>query len=255
MTPAALQPMIRMEGLVKRFGQQTVLDHMTLDIPAQETTVIMGLSGAGKSVTLKHMIGLLKPDEGRVFVDGEDVTRLEGDPLYKVRLKFGFLFQDGALLDSMSVFENVALPLREHTTMHKDEISSRVNEVLTQVGLGQHGHKAPSELSGGMRKRAGLARAMALRPQILLLDEPSSGLDPVMTDVIMALINELQSEYKTTNVVISHDVEATYKIASRIAMLYKGRIHLEGTIDDLRHSTDPLVRQFLDGKRVGPISV
>ncbi len=248
-------PLIRFENVTKRFGAQTVLDRMTLDIPENQTTVIMGLSGAGKSVTLKHMIGLLKPDEGRVMVDGEDITRFEGDALYRVRLKFGFLFQDGALLDSMSVYDNVALPVREHTQMSPDEIHERVQEVLNQVGLGSHGHKAPSELSGGMRKRAGLARAIVLRPRIVLLDEPSSGLDPVMTDVIMALINDLQSVYRTTNVVISHDVEATYKIASRIAMLYKGQIHLEGTADDLRSSSDPLVRQFLDGKRAGPISV
>ncbi len=250
--PAAV---VQLRGVTKRFGPQTVLDGINLDIPEHQTTVIMGLSGAGKSVTLKHMIGLLKPDSGQVFVDGDDITALEGDQIYKVRLKFGFLFQDGALLDSMSVSENVALPLKEHSRLSRTEIRDRVEEVLGQVGLQGMGYKAPSELSGGMRKRAGLARAMVLRPRILLLDEPSSGLDPVMTDVIMALINELQSQYKTTNVVISHDVEATYKIAHRIAMLYKGRIHLEGTADNLKSSTDPLVRQFLDGHREGPITL
>lgn len=248
-------PIIRMEEVSKRFGAQTVLDSLDLEIEPRQTTVIMGLSGAGKSVMLKHMIGLLKPDSGRVWVDGEDVTGLAGEELYRIRLKFGFLFQDGALLDSMSLFDNVALPLREHTRQSAAEVQARVEEVLAQVGLQGMGHKAPSELSGGMRKRAGLARAMVLRPRILLLDEPSSGLDPVMTDVIMALINDLQSEYHTTNVVISHDVEATYKIADRIAVLYRGKIHLSGTADELKASRDPVVRQFLDGQRAGPIAV
>lgn len=237
----------------KSFRGQKVLDGIDLKVPRGKTTVIIGRSGGGKSVTLKHMIGLMKPDRGQILVDGEDITILGRTDLNRVRRRFGMLFQEGALFDSKTVGENVAFPLVEHTKVDRQEIEARVAEMLRTVGLPDIEDKMPSELSGGMRKRVGLARALILGPEIVLFDEPTSGLDPIMADAIDQLIHETQQESGRTYVVISHDIQATFKIAHRIAMLYEGRIIAYGSPDEIRASQNPFVSQFLRGTTEGPI--
>lgn len=237
----------------KSFRGQKVLDGIDLKVPRGKTTVIIGRSGGGKSVTLKHMIGLMKPDRGQILVDGEDITTLGRTDLNRVRRRFGMLFQEGALFDSKTVGENVAFPLVEHTKVDRQEIEARVAEMLRTVGLPDIEDKMPSELSGGMRKRVGLARALILGPEIVLFDEPTSGLDPIMADAIDQLIHETQQESGRTYVVISHDIQATFKIAHRIAMLYEGRIIAYGSPDEIRASQNPFVSQFLRGTTEGPI--
>ncbi len=248
-------PMVSVENLVKSFGKQKVLDNLNLNCERAKTTVIIGKSGEGKSVLLKHIIRLLEPDEGKIVVDGEDITHAGERRLNDVRKKFGMLFQDAALLDSMSVGENVGFPLEEHTDMPHSEIRDKVEENLRMVGLRDVQKKFPSQLSGGMRKRVGLARAIITRPKIILFDEPTTGLDPIMTDVIDSLIADLQSELLTTNIVISHDIKASFKLGHKIAMLYKGRIIVEGPPDEVLANDDPALRQFLEGRKEGPIEV
>lgn len=248
-------PIIVFDGVHKSFRGQKVLDGLHLEVPRGRTTVIIGRSGGGKSVTLKHMIGLMRPDRGRILVDGQDITRLEKGPLNEVRRRFGMLFQEGALFDSLTVGENVAFPLVEHTRLDRAEIERRVSEMLVTVGLPGTEGKMPSELSGGMRKRVGLARALILEPEIVLFDEPTSGLDPIMADAIDRLILRTQQESGRTYVVISHDIRATFKIAHKIAMLYEGRIIAEGTPDEIRRNPNPILAQFLRGTAEGPIQV
>jgi phospholipid/cholesterol/gamma-HCH transport system ATP-binding protein len=248
-------PIISFQGVHKAFGHQKVLDDVTLDIERGKTTVIIGPSGTGKSVFIKLLVGLLKPDQGAIRVDGEDITRLKERQLYEVRKKFGMLFQDGALFDSMDVGENVAFPLRRHTKKPEREIREIVANKLAQVGLPGIEHKFPSELSGGMRKRVGIARAIALEPEIVLFDEPNSGLDPVMSDAIDKLIRRMQHELGLTFVVISHDIPGTFQIADRIAMLYKSKLIAYGNASDMQHSQDPILRQFFDRSADGPIQV
>ena len=248
-------PIIVFEGVHKAFRGQKVLDGLDLGIPRGQTTVIIGRSGGGKSVTLKHMIGLMRPDRGRILVDGEDITRLEKGPLNEVRRRFGMLFQEGALFDSLTVGENVAFPLVEHTRLGRAEIERRVSEMLVTVGLPGTEAKMPAELSGGMRKRVGLARALILEPEIVLFDEPTSGLDPIMADAIDRLILRTQQQSGRTYVVISHDIRATFKIAHKIAMLYEGRIIAEGTPEEIRSNPNPILAQFLRGTAEGPIQV
>ncbi|RMG93209.1 MAG: ABC transporter ATP-binding protein [Candidatus Dadabacteria bacterium] len=247
--------MIAFEEVHKSFRGQKVLDGLNLEIPRGRTTVIIGRSGGGKSVTLKHMIGLMRPDRGRILVDGQDITRLGRDEMNAVRRRFGMLFQEGALFDSMTVGENVAFPLVEHTNLDRAEIGRRVSEMLATVGLPGTEGKMPSELSGGMRKRVGLARALILEPEIVLFDEPTSGLDPIMADAIDRLILRTQRESGRTYVVISHDIPATFKIAHKIAMLYEGRIIAEGTPEEIRENPNPILVQFLRGSAEGPIQV
>jgi phospholipid/cholesterol/gamma-HCH transport system ATP-binding protein len=246
---------IRLDDVHKSFGSQDVLRGVDLSIPRDSVCVIIGRSGGGKSVLLKHVIGLLKPDRGHVFVDGQDIVSLNEEELGPVRRRFGMLFQGAALFDSLNVAENVAFPLTEHTRKRPQEIDAIVEAKLTAVGLSGMGGKMPAELSGGMRKRVGLARAMALDPEIVLFDEPTSGLDPIMSGAINGLIRRTQSEFRATCVVISHDISSTMAIADRIFMLHEGRITSEGTPEEMRQSPDPVVQQFLRGEAEGPIQV
>ncbi len=245
--------MIDIRHLSKSFDDHKVLDQVSLTVSAGETMVIIGRSGCGKSVLLKHLIGLLRPDDGQVCVDGQDIAQLTGRPLDELRLKFGMLFQNAALFDSMTVFENVAFPLEEHTTMTAAAIAQRVHECLQLVGLDQVDALSPSELSGGMRKRAGLARALAMSPQIVLYDEPTTGVDPIMGDIINDLIIALRDRLHVTSVVVTHDMRSAYKVADRIAMLYNGTILEVGSPDQIRHSKNAIVQQFIKGEAIGPI--
>ncbi len=246
---------IRVRNLHRAFNDQQVLTGVDLDVPHGETTVVIGRSGIGKSVLLKHIIGLMKPDEGQIWIDGEDVTPLPIKEMDHIRRKFGMLFQNAALFDSMNVFDNVAFPLREHTRLNRGEIEDRVREKLRLVGLDGAEGKMPSELSGGMRKRVGLARAIALDPPIILYDEPTTGLDPILCDTIDRLIMRMQEELNVTSVVISHDIEGAFKIGDYIAMLHDGRIRASGTPEAIRNTEDPVVRQFITGSADGPIQV
>ncbi len=247
--------MIELIDIHKSFGRQKVLDGLNLTIEGGMTTIIIGRSGGGKSVLLKHMIGLLKPDSGRIVVDGSDITGMNDRQLNDIRKKFGMLFQEAALFDSMNVLENVAFPLREHTKKKEKEIRQIVKERLHDVGLAGVEEKMPSELSGGMKKRVGLARALVMQPEIILFDEPTTGLDPVMTEAIDNLIMNTQHKFDLTCVVISHDIKSVFSVAHRVAMLYEGKIVAEGTPDDLRRSENPVVKQFLTGSLDGPIGV
>lgn len=244
---------IRMKGLSRSFGRQMVLDELDLDIEHGETLVVMGRSGCGKSVLLKHITGLMKPDAGEILFEGEDITQFSRRKLFQMRMHFGMLFQGAALFDSMSVGENVALPLRKHTAMTNQEIMGRVLEKLRLVGLEGVYDSYPSELSGGMKKRVGLARAVVMEPQVVLYDEPTTGLDPIMSDVINELIKSLQRELDITSVVVTHDINSAYKVADHIAMLHDGKIIHEGTPEEIRTTEDAIVRQFVEGRAEGPI--
>jgi phospholipid/cholesterol/gamma-HCH transport system ATP-binding protein len=247
--------MIKLVDLHKSFRTQKVLNGLDLEIEAGKTTVIIGRSGGGKSVLLKHIIGLIRPDSGEVLIDGKDITRLGDRDLNEIRKKFGMLFQEAALFDSMTVGENVAFPLREHTRMTEEEIRRTVADRLHAVGLTGVEEKMPSELSGGMRKRVGLARAIAMQPQIVLFDEPTTGLDPVMTEAINRLIIETQKNFNLTAVVISHDIQSIFTVGHRIAMLYEGKIIAYGTPEELKASRNPVIVQFLAGSIDGPIRI
>jgi len=246
---------IEFRRVSKSFGAQKVLDDVSLVIPKGQTTVIIGPSGTGKSVFIKLLVGLLKPDAGQILVDGQDITTLAETDLFEVRKKFGMLFQDGALFDSMTVEENIAFPLEQHTRKTAQEIKEVVQRKLSQVGLPGAAKKFPGELSGGMRKRVGIARALALEPAVVLFDEPNSGLDPVMSDAIDKLILQMQRELGLTFVVISHDLEGTFQIADRIAMLYKSKLIADGEARAIRHSDNPILQQFFSRSADGPIQV
>jgi phospholipid/cholesterol/gamma-HCH transport system ATP-binding protein len=246
--------LIELRGVSKRFGTNQVLDGLDLRIERGETMVVIGGSGTGKSVLLKHIIGLLRPDAGQVVVGGVDVGGLRGVALKEFRKGFGMLFQGAALFDSLRVSENVAFGLREHARLPEDQIRERVREKLALVGLRDVEHLWPAELSGGMKKRVALARALAMEPKILLYDEPTTGLDPIRADAINDLIVELRDRLKVTGVAITHDMTSAYKIADRIAMLYKGKIIAVGTPGEIRGSADPVVRQFITGSARGPIT-
>ena len=245
--------MIEIARLSKSFERHQVLDGANLTIKTGETMVIIGRSGSGKSVLLKHMIGLIKPDAGAVLIDHVDIAKLHGLELDRLRMKFGMLFQGAALFDSMTTFENVAFPLREHTTMTSHAITQRVHECLEVVGLQEADDLHPSELSGGMRKRVGLARALAMNPEIVLYDEPTTGIDPIMGDIINDLIIALRDKLKVTSVVVTHDMRSAYKVADRIAMLYNGGIVEVGSPEAIRGSANPVIQQFIKGEAVGPI--
>lgn len=240
--------MLRFENVRKAFGPAQVLDGMTFDIRQGEIFVILGPSGTGKSVTLKHMVRLLTPDSGNIYVRDDCVNAATGHNLERIRERFGYLFQGGALLAWMSVGENIALPLREHTKMTEDEIQARVAEVLEMVELGGDGDKRPSEISGGMKKRAGLARAIVTNPEIVLYDEPTSGLDPVSARMIDALIARLRDELNITSVVVTHDLHSALTIASRIAMLHAGKILEISTPEAFIKSKHPEVKRFLESQ-------
>lgn len=247
--------MIKLMDVYKSFGKQQVLKGINLEIDQGKTTVIIGRSGGGKSVLLKHIIGLLKPDKGSILIDGLDITKLSDTDLNDVRKKFGMLFQEAALFDSMTVGENIGFPLREHTSLEEKEIRQIVADRLKAVGLSGIEEKMPSELSGGMKKRVGLARAIAMHPQIVLFDEPTTGLDPVMTEAINHLIIDTQQNFNLTCVVISHDIHSIFKLGHKIAMLYEGEIIEYGTPDEIRESRNPVITQFLSGNIEGPIKI
>jgi phospholipid/cholesterol/gamma-HCH transport system ATP-binding protein len=244
---------IKIIGVEKSFGANKVLRGTNLSIKKGETIVVIGRSGCGKSVLLKHMIGLLKPDRGQVFVDGTEVNVLNHRGLFDLRQKFGMLFQGAALFDSMTVWENVGLSLLEHTDLPKQEVRSRAAEKLALVGLKGIEDIKPAELSGGMKKRVGLARAIARDPEIVLYDEPTTGLDPIMADVINELICNLKRTLSITSVVVTHDMTSAYKIGDRIAMLYEGEIIFEGTPEEVRCCGHPVIQQFVEGRAEGPI--
>jgi phospholipid/cholesterol/gamma-HCH transport system ATP-binding protein len=237
--------MIYLKNIHKSFKGQKVLDGLNLHIPRNKITILIGRSGGGKSVTLKHIIGLIEPDEGQVLVDGQDITQTDSARLNDIRRKFGMLFQDGALFDSMNVGENVAFPLIERTMMTKKQIANKVTNTLRSVGLYGAEKKLPGELSGGMRKRAALARAIAMDPEIILYDEPTTGLDPLLADSINHLIVDTQKRLKMTTFIISHDIEAALRIADKIAVLYHGKIVAEGTPEQVEASSHPFVQAFI----------
>ena len=236
---------LKVERLEKRFGDQRVLKGINLEIQKGQITVVIGGSGSGKSVLLKHIIGLLQPDEGRIVLDDTNLVNCSYRELQQARTRFGMLFQDAALFDSMTVYENIAFPLREHRDYDEATIADLVKEKLSQVGLSGIETKKPSELSGGMRKRVGLARAIVLNPEIILYDEPTTGLDPIMSQAIDELIVDTQQHLKCTSVIISHDIRATLRIANRIAMLHDGVIVAEGTPAEIQKNDHPVVRKFL----------
>jgi phospholipid/cholesterol/gamma-HCH transport system ATP-binding protein len=241
---------IHIVDLHKSFRDQKVLDGINLEVEKEKITVIIGKSGGGKSVLLKHMIGLLKPDSGEIWVNGTEITKLNDKKLNEVRKTFGMLFQEAALFDSMNVYENVAFPLREHRSMSEREIERVVEERLKQVGLLAFKEKMPSELSGGMKKRVGLARALVLDPEIILFDEPTSALDPVISLTILDLIKETQSYVKKTYVVISHDILGMFRIADKVAMLSDGKIIEYGTPQEIRRSTHEITQEFLKATQI-----
>ncbi len=246
--------MIEIRDLRKGFGKKTVLDGLSLTIPRGKNTVVIGGSGTGKSVLIKCVVGLLRADAGEILVDGEDVTKLRERDLVRVRQKFGMLFQGAALFDSLTVGENVAFGLRRTRKMAEGALRDLVEEKLAMVGLSNIQHLMPAELSGGMKKRVGLARAIATEPEIILYDEPTTGLDPIMADVINDLIISLRETLGVTSISITHDMASAYKIADQIAMLYKGRIIETGTPGEIRNSANPVVSQFVQGKAEGPIT-
>jgi len=247
------EPMIQLIDLHKSFGDNHVLRGVNLTIERGETMVIIGGSGSGKSVILKHIIGLMKPDRGRVIVAGKDLATLKERSVDELRKKFGMLFQYAALFDSLSVWENVGFALRQQTHLSDEEIRRMAAEKLAMVGLRGVEDRMPADLSGGMKKRVGLARAIAMEPEILLYDEPTTGLDPIMADAINELIVEMKRRLRVTGVAITHDMTSAYKIADRIAMLYQGKIQEIGTPDEIKYSDNPIVHQFVTGSSVGPI--
>jgi phospholipid/cholesterol/gamma-HCH transport system ATP-binding protein len=238
---------IRVEGLWKSFARQPVLRGVNLDVATGEIMIIIGRSGGGKSVLLKHLLGLLRPDSGAVLVDGTDITRLRGAALEAVRRRYGVVFQGGALFDSMSVFDNVAFPLREKTSLGAGDIVQRVEQKLVQVGLVDMGHKNPAEISGGMRKRVAIARALVTEPEIVFFDEPTTGLDPILVNTIHHLILELHQKIRFTAVMVSHEIPEIFEIADRVAMLHEGVIIETGDARSVQDSKNPLVQQFIHG--------
>ena len=240
--------MIQLVDVYKSFGSKRVLTGFTLDVNEGETMVIIGYSGTGKSVAIKHIVGLLEPDRGSVTVDGLEVAKLKRRELYALRARIGYVFQFAALFDSLTIGDNVAMGLRKQQELSEDEIQQRVHEALDLVDLPAVADRYPAELSGGMRKRVGIARAIALRPKYILYDEPTTGLDPVTSAVIDQLMIRMREKLGVTGLVITHDMRSAYTVGTRIAMLYEGRVRQVGTVDEIQHTNDPIVRQFIEGR-------
>lgn len=240
--------MIQLHDVHKAFGPKKVLQGFTLDVPDGETMVIIGYSGTGKSVAIKHIVGLLTADSGGVLVDGQEVSDLKREDLYRLRSNIGYVFQFAALFDSLTIGENVAMALRQDRTLSESEIQKRVKESLALVDLPDVDSRYPAELSGGMRKRVGIARAIVKRPKYLLYDEPTTGLDPVTSAVIDQLMIRMRETLGVTGVVITHDMRSAYSVGTRIAMLYEGKVRQTGTVKEIQRTTDPIVRQFIEGK-------
>ena len=247
--------MIEVKELYKSFKNNKVLRGVNLNIQDSETITIMGGSGQGKSVLIKNIMGLMRPDKGEIFVDGKEITKLNESDLLEVQKKFGYLFQGAALFDSLTVAENVGFGLKHLTSMSEEEISKQVRACLAMVGLKGVDNLKPAELSGGMKKRVGLARAIAHKPEYILYDEPTTGLDPIMADVINDLILHLQKTIQVTSIVVTHDMKSAYKVSDRIAMLYEGKIIGIGTPDEIKNSKNGVIRQFVEGLSKGPIPV
>lgn len=254
MSDSKREAVISVKNVVKRFGNRTILNGITLDIYQGETMVIMGGSGCGKSTFLRHLIGAIRPDEGEVWMLGKDIAKASDDEMDEMRKKFGMLFQSGALFDSMTVGENIALPLREHTKLDENIINIIIKMKLELVGLRGFENLMPSQLSGGMKKRVGLARAIAMDPKIVFYDEPTAGLDPIMTGVVDKLTIDLTKKLQITSVVVTHDMNSVFRIADRIVMLHQGNVLQIGTPDEIKHSKNPQVQQFITGEAEGPIS-
>lgn len=248
------KPVIEVRNLIKNFAGRRILNGVNLTINKGEVMVIMGGSGCGKSTLLRHIIGILHPDEGQVLIEDQDLNAISPQELDMVRRKIGMLFQSGGLIDYMNIKDNIALPLREHTSLDENVIDIIVNLKLSMVNMRGMGHLLPSEISGGMKKRAGLARAIALDPSFVFYDEPTAGLDPVVAGVIDQLILDFSKKLAVTSVVVTHDMQSVFRIASRIAMLHKGEIVTVGTPEEIKNSKDELVQQFINGKPEGPIS-
>jgi len=247
--------MIEIIDLKKSFNGKVVLNGVDLSIEKGKITVIIGRSGEGKSVLIKHIIGLLKPDSGKILIDGHDMTKMREREFIEVLKRFGMLFQGAALFDSMTVAENVGFPLKEHTDLSDKEIRKIVSEKLRRVGLVGVEDMMPADLSGGMKKRVGLARAIVMDPEIVLFDEPTTGVDPILADSIADMMLETQRALKTTYIAITHDIQLTYKIADKVAMLHQGKIVEQGAVEEMKKNPNPLLRQFLTGSAQGPIKV
>ena len=246
---------IKIEDVYKSFNSQKVLDGVNVDIDSGQSMVIIGQSGCGKSVLLKHLIRLIEPDKGHVYFDGVNLSDLKSSELTLFRQRFGMLFQSAALFDSMTVEENVGLGLKELKRYTEKEIRDIVMEKLELVGLASSADKKPAELSGGMRKRVGLARAIANNPEVLLYDEPTTGLDPITSDIINDLIVELNEKLKVTSITVTHDMKSAFKIANKIIMLYQGKVEFDGTPQEIKNTPNEIVQQFISGSAVGPIKV
>jgi len=250
--PDGAEPMIQLEDVTVAFDGVPVLDHVTLQVPRGKITVVIGGSGSGKSTTLRLIIGFLSPTQGKLWIDGKNVLSMTPQERFEVQKSIGMSFQYSALFDSMTVYENVAFPLREHTQLGEAEIHARVTAMLERLGLPGIEDKLPSDLSGGMKKRVGVARAIMLQPKIMLFDEPESGLDPITTTSIAELIKEMRDSFHITCLVISHNLASTRLIADKVCMLYKGKIIAEGTPAELDANPDPVLQQFLQGRAQGP---
>jgi len=247
--------MIQIRDIYKSFAQKKILDGLNLDIEPGQITTIIGGSGSGKSVLFKHIIGLLKPDSGSILIDGEDITKLGERDMYRIVDKYGMVFQGGALFDSLTVGENVAFGIKKKGSMIAAAVKEIIARSLNQVGLPDIAHLMPSELSGGMKKRVAIARAIAKDPQIIMFDEPTTGLDPIMADIINDLIIKVSAAKTITSIVITHDMVSAYKISDKIAVLFSGRIIETGSPDEIRNSKSAIVRQFIEGKAEGPIKI
>jgi phospholipid/cholesterol/gamma-HCH transport system ATP-binding protein len=248
------EKMIEISGLSRSFGEHKVINSLNLNIQKGSTCVIIGRSGCGKSVLLKHIIGILKPQAGKVIVGGKDVGSLNEKEMNSLRMKIGYVFQGGALFDSLTVGENVGFGLIEHTNITKNDLLERIEESLCLVGLCGIVNLMPSELSGGMKKRVSLARALCIKPEIILYDEPTTGVDPITADSINELIRDLHDKLKVTSIVVTHDMKSAYRVADRIAMMYEGRIIAEGTSQEIQNLEHPVVHQFINGLAKGPIT-
>jgi len=246
--------MIEIQGLSKYFNEHKVLDGLSLKINTGSTCVIIGRSGCGKSVLLKHIVGILKPDKGKIFIEGKEVEKLKESELNSLRMKISMVFQGGALFDSMTVGENVGFGLIEHTRIGYKELMERIEESLALVDLSGVANLMPSELSGGMKKRVALARAICIKPEIILYDEPTTGVDPITADSINELIRSLHDKLKVTSIVVTHDMKSAYTIADRIAMMYQGKIIAEGTAQEIQNTQHAVVYQFINGLAKGPIT-